>query len=167
MSSPSREAAGTLVVEPLTPATAGLARFLETIAGWHHEHCLARGLSSRLDRRLEQLQRHLTADPFPVTLVARKGEAALGGVSLVRYETGAGAGERLWLSNLYVCQSARGRGLGSVLVEKACRYAHEQGETELWLFTDQQQEFYRRRDWQPAGDARISRAEVDIFVRPL
>lgn len=165
--SPSAGAGTSLVIEPLSPSTAGLSGFLDTIALWHHEHCLSRGLTSSLDRRTEQLHRHLTSDAIPVTLIARTGTKVLGSVSLVRYKASAGGGKRLWLSNLYVPESLRGRGLGSVLVDKACRYAHEQGETEIWLFTDNQQAFYQKRGWQPGGEARVSQSDVDIFVRRL
>ncbi|UZJ42898.1 GNAT family N-acetyltransferase [Marinimicrobium sp. C6131] len=156
-----------LVIEPLTPSTAGLSGFIDAIAHWHHEHCLARGLTSSLERRAEQLHRHLTREAIPVTLIARKGTEVLGSVSLVRYQASAGGEQRLWLSNLYVPEALRGEGLGSVLVDKACRYAHEQGETELWLFTDNQQDFYQKRGWQPGGEARVSQSDVDIFVRRL
>lgn len=155
-----------LTIEPLTPDTPRLERWLMVIGEWHHEHCLARGLNSSLERRIEQIRKHLSHDDLPVTLVAHKADQPLGSVSLVRYQT-SGTGDRLWLSNLYVEASLRNRGLGQALVERACRYAKERGEQELWLFTDEQQAFYRKRGWRPAGDARISRTEVDILVREL
>ncbi len=159
--------ATSLVIEPLTRSTAGLSGFLDTIARWHHEHCLDCGLTSSLERRMEQLHRHLTSEAIPTTLIARTGTEVLGSVSLVRYQASAGGSKRLWLSNLYVPEALRGQGLGSVLVDKACRYAHEQGETEIWLFTDNQQAFYQKRGWQPGGEARVSQSDVDIFVRRL
>ncbi|WP_347332040.1 GNAT family N-acetyltransferase [Marinimicrobium locisalis] len=155
-----------LTIEPLTPDTPRLEHWLSLIGQWHHEHCLARGLHSSLERRIEQIRKHLSHDPLPVTLVAHKAGQPLGSVSLLRY-LAAGTGNRLWLSNLYVESSVRNRGLGQALMEHACRYAKAQGERELWLFTDDQRAFYRKRGWRPAGDARISRTEVDILVRVL
>lgn len=156
-----------LVVEPLAQGAAGAERFLSVVARWHHDYCLARGLRSSLERRLEQLRPHLASSSIPVTFLARKGEEPLGCVSLVRYQASAGGGERVWMSNLYVCAEVRRRGLGGALVRRAQGYAREQGLTELWLFTDQWQDFYRQRGWQPSGEARVSQSDVDIFVRRL
>lgn len=154
-----------LVVEPLTVATTETQ--LSVVAGWHHDECRRRGIRSSLAQRIEQLRSHLTSAPIPVTLLARKGDEPLGCVSLVRYQASVGGGRRLWLSSLYVTESMRGRGLGSLLADRACRYAREQGETELWLFTDNRQVFYKKRGWQLGGEARVSRSDVEILVRRL
>ncbi|WP_051235451.1 GNAT family N-acetyltransferase [Marinimicrobium agarilyticum] len=155
-----------LTIEPLTPDTPQLEPWLAIIGRWHHEHCVSRGLNSSIERRIEQIRKHFSGDALPVTLVAHKAGQPLGSVSLLRYQA-AGTGNRLWLSNLYVEASVRKGGLGEALLEHACRYAKAQGEKALWLFTDDQQAFYRKRGWRPAGDARISRTEVDILVREL
>ncbi|WP_341937665.1 GNAT family N-acetyltransferase [Marinimicrobium sp. C2-29] len=154
-----------LVVEPLTVATTETQ--LSVVAGWHHDECRRRGIRSSLARRTEQLRAHLDSFPIPVTLLARKGPEPLGCVSLVRYQASAGGSDRVWLSNLYVRADARRRGLGSLLVDRACRYAREQGETELWLFTDNRQVFYKKRGWQLGGEARVSGSDVEILVRRL
>ena len=156
-----------LTIAPLTPDMPHLDTWLTEIGNWHHTHCLERGLQSSLDRRIEQIRKHLSSDPFPTTFIAHTGHRALGCVSLVRYQTGEAGADRLWLSNLYVEASVRQRGLGQTLMDYACGYARKRGERAVWLFTDDQQAFYRKRGWKPAGDARVSRTEVDILVRAL
>lgn len=156
-----------LTIEPLTPDMPHLGHWLRVIGEWHHSHSLERGIDSSLERRIEQIRKHLLTDAYPITFIAHKADHALGSVSLVRYQANEALANRLWMSNLYVEASVRNRGLGEALMEHACRYAKERGETALWLFTDDQRAFYRKRGWRPAGDARISRTEVDILVRAL
>lgn len=118
---------------------------------------------------------HLNTDaPLPVTLLAREGERALGCVSLVHYHsaakrraTGTNTVERVWLSNLYVLEPLRGRGLGNALINGARDYARQLGVKALWLFTDEWQDFYRKRGWCEVGDARVSGSNVAILSLSL
>jgi len=139
-----------------------------SIAQWHHQHCLQRGIRSSLEKRTAQLQAHLDSKTIPVTLTARRGERLAGCVSLVRYRaSGDGAAERVWLSNLFVPERERRSGVGSSLLNQAADYARALGLESLWLFTDEWEAFYRRRGWQPAGDARVSGSDVTILSLPL
>lgn len=156
-----------LVVEPLRADAPGAEDWLRTVAGWHHDECVSRGIRSSLARRTEQLRAHLDASPIPVTLLAHKGPEPLGCVSLVRYQASAGGHDRVWLSNLYVRADVRRRGLGEALLKRVLAYAGEQQLPGLWLFTDQWQDFYRKRGWHPSGDAHLSGSDVDILCHPL
>lgn len=157
-----------MVIEPLRDP-----RLLATVAGWHHRHCVQKGIHSSLERRQAQLQTHLSSDkPLPVTLIAQKGEHALGSVSLVQYRSPAApfrksTGGRVWLSNLYVREPLRGRGIGDALINQARAYARKHGVVTLWLFTDEWQDFYRKRGWREAGDAQLSGSNVAILSLAL
>lgn len=140
---------------------------LEQLALWHHEQCLRQGLTaSTLPRRRAYLERHLGRQPLPVTLVARYGNGSVVGcVSLVRYRTTHSANARVWLSNLYVDEPHREKGLGRALVERAREYAGKVGLSELWLFTETEEQvnYYRSLGWTRAGNARVGRGAVTIM----
>lgn len=138
---------------------------LNQLAVWHHEQCLRQGLESSLERRRAYLARHLGPEPIPLTLIAqdRSGQV-LGCVSLVRYKSALAPGAvRLWLSNLYVDSSHRRRGLGNELMLSVLDRARQQRASEVWLFTDQQSDYYRARGWRDAGNAKLGAGSVNIM----
>lgn len=141
--------------------------WVASIAQWHHQHCLQRGLRSSLEARSAQLQAHLGSASIPVTLTAHRGGQLIGCVSLVRYRASGGGADRVWLSNLFVPEWQRCSGVGSRLLIGAADYARELGLASLWLFTDEYEVFYRRRGWQPGGDARVSGSDVTILSLSL
>lgn len=138
---------------------------LNQLAVWHHEQCLRQGLESSLERRRAYLARHLGPDPLPMTMIAqdRSGQV-LGCVSLVRYKSALAPGAiRLWLSNLYVDSNHRRQGLGHQLMLNVLEQARQQHASEVWLFTDQQSDYYRARGWRDAGNAKLGAGSVNIM----
>ena len=101
---------------------------------------------------------------MPVHIVAREGEAVVGGVTAVAFpDFGWLAIDRVW-----VAASHRGRGLGSELVRRAedegrrlgCRHAR------LETLEIQAPEFYRRLGYVEYGRLEGSVGEVaEIFMR--
>ena len=139
---------------------------LDQLALWHHQECLRQGLESSLERRRAYLARHLGPEPLPYTLVAVEGSEPIGCVSLVRYRSAASPSSpqsRVWLSNLYVVESRRRRGLGQNLLDGALNHARQLHLSQLWLFTDRYTDYYQKRGWQPEGRARVGRGEVQIM----
>lgn len=138
---------------------------LNQLAIWHHEQCLRQRLKSSLERRRAYLARHLGPEPIPLTLIAQTPSGqVLGCVSLVRYKSALAPGAvRLWLSNLYVDSSYRRQGLGNELMLNVLEQARQQKASEVWLFTDQQSDYYRARGWQDAGNAKLGGGSVNIM----
>lgn len=138
---------------------------LNQLAIWHHEQCLRQGLESSLERRRAYLARHLGPEPVPQTLIAQdKSGQVLGCVSLVRYKSALAPGAvRLWLSNLYVDSNHRRQGLGNQLMLSVLEQARQLQASEVWLFTDQQSDYYRARGWQDAGNAKLGAGAVNIM----
>jgi GNAT superfamily N-acetyltransferase len=153
-------------IRPLSFAQENFAQ----VAAWHHQECVRQGLKSTLELRTQRLRRHLHADPVPQTLVALSGEQALGCVSLVNYNVRADNSvfiprstslvlAPLWLSNLFVCEPLRRRGLGSLLVTAAEDYARGLAAD----FT----EFYQKRGWEITRRTRLGGRIVNIMKRSL
>ena len=57
-----------------------------------------------------------------------------------------------WLAGLYVAPDARGRGVGSALVQYVVRQAAAMGAGRLYLYTASARGFYERLSWQPIGE---------------
>ena len=139
---------------------------LDQLALWHHRECLRQGLESSLERRRDYLARHLGPEPLPYTLVALEGTESIGCVSLVRYQSATSPSSpqsRVWLSNLYVAEPHRRRGLGQKLLESASSHARQLHLPQLWLFTDRHIDYYQKRGWQPEGKARVGKGKVQIM----
>lgn len=141
---------------------------LDQLALWHHQECQRQGLSSSLERRRAYLAKHLCPEPLPLSLVAldSKGEP-IGCVSLVRYNSAASPQPRVWLSNLYVLEAYRRRGLGQRLLDSALQKARQLKLTQIWLFTDRQFDYYARRGWQAVGQACLGPGGVQIMTFAL
>lgn len=148
------------------------------VAAWHHQECERQGLKSSLELRAQRLRRHLQADPVPQTLVAMSGQQAVGCVSLVNYNVRADNSvfiprstslvlAPLWLSNLFVCESLRNRGLGNLLVAAAEDYARGLDLDELWLSAADFTEFYQKRGWEITRRTRLGGRVVNIMKRRL
>jgi len=53
-----------------------------------------------------------------------------------------------WLASVFVAPAYRNRGIGGRLVSYAMDQAKQSGITELYLFTPDRQDFYRRLGWE-------------------
>jgi monoamine oxidase/ribosomal protein S18 acetylase RimI-like enzyme len=139
-------------IEPLTGHD-GLAPLL---ADWHHRewgHLYAPGVWERdaAEREFVAMAQPGSSDQ---TWVAFDGDTdndtdtVLGSVSLVASDDLAGY-EHLtpWLASLYVTDAARGRGVGTTLVDALLAAAHDAGHEVVHLFTSGQQEFWAARGW--------------------
>lgn len=136
---------------------------LPLLAEWHHREWRKYSPSSTLDKRHQRLQQHLNQDPFPETFVALQRGRLLGSASLVFYHFGPHTPREPWLSNVYVRETERCRGIGSALVTHAENYVARQGFEAIKLFTVDKSAFYKRRGWVPERKARMSGYEVDIM----
>ena len=53
-----------------------------------------------------------------------------------------------WLANIYITPAVRGRGLGQWLVQAVMAQAKSLGLQQLYLFTEDQSDFYQKFGWQ-------------------
>ena len=53
-----------------------------------------------------------------------------------------------WLASVYLIPSARGCGLGRLLIEKTVAHAQKIGHTKLSLFTPEHEHYYAKMGWQ-------------------
>jgi len=141
---------------------------IHCVAGWHHQECARQGLRSSLELRQQRLQLHLQKAVIPKTLVAMQSGQAIGCVSLVQYafnttENTAVTEAPVWLSNLFVLESARKAGIGTQLIDAAIEYVRRLAHRDLWLSAAECTEFYVRRGWSIERATRLGGRPVNIM----
>ncbi len=101
------------------------------------------------DRQARGLRGLLESDA--IVLVAELGGAVVGMVTAQFVVSTAEGGTSAWLEDLVVDSNCRGRGVGSELLEAACRAAAERGCTRIQLVADDDNApalaFYRHHGW--------------------
>ncbi|MCE9620864.1 MAG: GNAT family N-acetyltransferase [Actinomycetia bacterium] len=70
-----------------------------------------------------------------------------------------------WLASLFVAPHARGRGVGSMLVEHALADAHSNGIATVYLFTAGQEQYYLARGWQTIEQLEHRGEQAAVMVR--
>lgn len=140
-------------IEPLT----GHVHLAPLLADWHHRewgHLYAPGVWERdtAEREFVAMAQPGSSDQtwvaFDGDLVPGRVDAVLGSVSLVATDDLDGY-EHLtpWLASLFVTGAARGRGVGTALVDALLAAARDAGHDVVYLFTSGQQEFWAARGW--------------------
>ena len=136
-----------------------------TLAAWHHAQWGHLYSHWTYDVAFAELGEQATrAQGLPTTLLALDGEQLLGSVSLV-FEDAPELQEHgsPWLASLYVRPEARGRGIGTALVNAALARAAEEGVPELFLFTPEHRDFYARLGWRPLARTALKGLPVDLM----
>lgn len=135
-----------------------------TLARWHHAQWGHLYQDWSLQLATEELVDHATRRSLPTTLVAMEGERLLGSVSLVEEDAPELRDQGdAWLASLYVLPEARGRGLGTRLVQALVAFAATQQIGRLWLFTPEHASFYARLGWRPQGSATLRGVPVQLM----
>ncbi len=138
---------------------------ISTLAAWHHAqwgHLYSHWTQGVAAAELEEHAGR--AAGLPTTLLALEGGELLGSVSLV-LEDAPELQEQgsPWLASLYVVPAARGRGVGAALVRAAVAKAAAEGVEELFLFTPEHRDFYRRLGWRELARTALKGTAVDLM----
>lgn len=140
-------------IEPLT----GHDHLAALLADWHHRewgHLYAADVWDRTDAEREFVamaqagSNDLTWVAFDDAAADTSADAVLGSVSLVASDDLDGYDHLTpWLASLFVTDAARGRGVGTALVDALLEAAREAGHEVVYLFTSGQQHFWASRGW--------------------
>ena len=73
----------------------------------------------------------------------------------------------IWVVNLFVTPTARGRGYGSELLDHAVDYARRLEIDELLLTTEHSGAHYRSKGWTEVGSTLLNGHESVVMSRPV
>lgn len=143
--------------------------YFSQVALWHHQECERQGLKSTLDLRRERLIKHIQSESIPKTFIATLGNELVGCVSLVNYAYGRDSirakitDTPLWLSNLFVLEKFRCKGIGNLLIEQTKTYSRTLHLIELWLSATDYTHYYQKRGWQVVRKTRLGGRQVNVM----
>ncbi|MBX2859005.1 MAG: GNAT family N-acetyltransferase [Cellvibrionaceae bacterium] len=153
-----------------------LPKCVAEVARWHHNEWLnghppgsraamgaAEGSLSSVSDREHNLRAHLSAATIPTSFVAHCNQQPLGTVSLVNYRFSKEHCARQWITNLFVMEQFRGRGIALSLLQHCMHYARELGLKELNLYTRGLEGFYLKHGWQYSHRGMVQGQPVEVL----
>lgn len=120
---------------------------LPTLAAWHHSQWAELNPGFSLAQRLDMMQAYLNDYPVPSTFVAVDPEP-MGSAAIIANDMDSHPEWTPWLASVFVAPAYRNQGIGGRLVRHAMNQAKKAGIAELYLFTPDREDFYRRLGWE-------------------
>lgn len=142
-------------------------QYLETLANWHHNEWSYLNPGSSLSDRLKMMSQYLNEDLIPSTFIAKNNDELLGSAALIDSDMDTHKEFSPWLASVYVSPRHRGKGAGSLLVKCIMDLARENGVYELYLFTPNKEEFYKRLGWERLAKEDYRGSSVTIMHTKL
>ena len=121
---------------------------LEQLAQWHQAEWEHLNPGKTLEDRLEKMQEYLGGKDVPRTFVCKDGETVLGSAAIIESDMETRPELTPWMASVYVYKDFRKRGIGSALVKKIMEYAKSIGVQTLYLYTENQEELYKKLGWE-------------------
>ena len=121
---------------------------IPTIAAWHHAQWGYLNPSGTFESRIERMQRFLKGAAIPAMYICVDGKHLVGTAALVESDMDSHPELSPWLASVYVNPAYRKRGVGAALVKHVVSQANAHGFNPLYLFTPDQEKFYRELGWQ-------------------
>ncbi len=141
--------------------------FLKQLAHWHHQEWLHLNPGAIFEQRLARYRQSLTSDELPTIFVARSKAQLLGSVSLAKEDMDTRKCLTPWLASLFVVPEQRNNGIASQLIVFIVNYAKEHKFKNLYLFTEDQTDFYQHRGWYFVETVNYRQTDVDLMCRKL
>lgn len=105
--------------------------------------------------------------PLPITFIAIDDGRALGCASLLDDDEVTDWDGRTWLGNVVVSGDARGRGIGSMLVDAVETHARTIDIAELHLVTTSAVDWYLPKGWRTLADADVHGQRMTVMHKTL
>lgn len=144
-----------------------LEAFTEQLAYWHHQEWLHLNPGGTFEKRLTRYRQSLTSDELPTIFVAHNDEQLLGSVSLEKADMDTRKFLTPWLASLFVVPKQRNKGIASQLIVFIVNYAKQHKFKNLYLFTEDQTDFYQHRGWHFVETVNYRQTDVDLMCRKL
>lgn len=118
-----------------------------TLAKWHHNEWSYLNPSLTLKERIYKMEEYLSNEIIPSTYIAKENNILLGSSALLEHDMETNKHLTPWLASIYVSEAHRKQGIGSKLVLHAMKEAKKENISKLYLFTPNQENFYKSLGW--------------------
>lgn len=115
---------------------------------WNEWRTIYEQRGETFENALKNYQERTNLDCLPLALVAFSGDRLIGTVSLKYYDLDLRPDITLWLGGLFVDPPWRGRGVGSMLMQRAVEEARRLNLPSLFLWTHSAEGLYRKLGWR-------------------
>ena len=120
---------------------------IPTLAKWHHNEWSYLNPSLTLNERIYKMEAYLSNEIIPSTYIAKENNILLGSSALIEHDMETNKHLTPWLASIYVAEPHRKQGIGSKLVLHAMKEAKKENISKLYLFTPDQENFYKNLGW--------------------
>ena len=120
---------------------------IPTLAKWHHNEWSYLNPSLTLNERIYKMEAYLSNEIIPSTYIAKENNILLGSSALLEHDMETKKHLTPWLASIYVAEPHRKQGIGSELVLHAMKEAKKENISKLYLFTPDQENFYKNLGW--------------------
>lgn len=142
-------------------------RHLSVLAQWHHKQWAYLNPEASLEKRIARMRACLNDALIPGIFIAKEGEQLLGSAAIVEHDMDTHRELTPWLASVFVAPAYRRRGVGTALVRHVMQQAQAAGIPVLYLFTPDQEAFYRKLGWQTLGRESYRGHDVTIMQLQL
>jgi N-acetylglutamate synthase-like GNAT family acetyltransferase len=138
---------------------------IDIIAQWQHDEWSMVSPKTLQDRK-DRLRSHLSEDLVPSTYILIDNDI-IGSAAIIVSDMLTRPDLTPWLASVVVSPQHRGKGAGGKLVLHVMEKAAEAGIKELYLYTPDQENFYKKLGWQTVNKALYRDQDVIIMKAQL
>jgi GNAT superfamily N-acetyltransferase len=135
---------------------------LQTLAQWHHLQWADLNPGSTLAGRIEKMAVYLGDTFIPTTYMAMD-PGLLGSAAIVAHDLDTRPDLTPWLASVYVAPEHRKKGVATKLVKHVMDKAEQAGIKTLYLFTPDQEPFYKKLGWHTLSKDSYHGHEVTVM----
>ena len=140
---------------------------IPTLAKWHHNEWSYLNPSLTLNERIYKMEAYLSNEIIPSTYIAKENNILLGSSALLEHDMETKKHLTPWLASIYVAEPHRKQGIGSKLVLHAMKEAKKENISKLYLFTPDQENFYKNLGWSTIEKESYHNHNVTIMEAAL
>ena len=141
--------------------------YIQPLAIWHQQEWSHLNPGESLEQRIKRMQEYLTADFIPSMFVAHDDNSLFGSAAIVKNDMDIHQNLTPWLASVFVKKENRKQRIGRQLVLHVLQQAKTRGIKKIYLYTEDQMDFYQKLGWKPYCKERYKNQPVDIMVFDL
>lgn len=138
-------------------------QFIPTIAYWQYNMWGKYRKNDSVQMRKKEIETKLNIDKIPFISVGYSADVLLGSVDIVFNDLDSHKHLNPWLTNLYVSQKERRKGIGTALIQYSLSHLRVLGITKVFLYTWDRQQFYQKLGWSEIETSVFCSKKISIM----